>query len=79
MVSKDWTLRFLQRHPKYIIKKRKPLSIVRKLMYNQENILVHFKRFQETKIKYDILEDDIYNMNETDFRIDINRIYKVIT
>ena len=78
MVSKNWVLRFLQRHPKYIMKKRKPLSIVRKLTYNQEDILVHFKRFQEIKIKYDILKDDIYNMNETGFRIDIDRTYKVI-
>ena len=79
MVSKDWVLHFLQRHSKYIIKKRKSLSIIRKLTHNQEDILVHFERFQETKTKYDILEDDIYNMNETDFRIDISRTHKVIT
>ena len=29
-------------------------------------------------MKYDILKENIYNMNETGFRIDISRIYKVI-
>ena len=78
VVSNRWTLRFLQRHPKYIMKKKKSLSILRKLMYNEEDIQTYFERIQEIKIKYDILEDDIYNINETGFRIDVDRTYKVI-
>ena len=79
MVSKIWSLHFLQRHhPKYIIKKRKSLSILRKLTHNKEDIQAHFKRFRETKMKYGILKEDIYNMNETGFRIDVGRVHKVI-
>ncbi|KAF7511879.1 hypothetical protein GJ744_003112 [Endocarpon pusillum] len=33
-----WTTRFLKRHPEYIIKKRKPLSILQKLTHNKEAI-----------------------------------------
>ena len=60
------------------MKKRKSLSILRKLIHNQEEIQVHFERFRETKTKYGILEEDIYNMNETGFRIDVDRTHKVI-
>ena len=67
MINKIWSLRFLQRHSKYIIKKRKPLSILRKLIYNKKDIQTHFERFRKIKIKYDILKEDIYNMNETRF------------
>ena len=78
MVNKIWSLYFLQRHLKYIIKKRKPLSILRKLTYNKEDIQVHFERFREVKMKYDILKENIYNINEIEFRIDVDRTYKVI-
>ena len=60
------------------MKKRKSLSILRKLIHNKEDIRVHFQRFYEIKKKYDILEKDIYNINKTGFQIDVDRVYKVI-
>lgn len=58
-VSKMWTARFLKRHSEYIVKKRKPLSVLRKLTHNEEDMQAHFERFREAKAKYGILEDDI--------------------
>jgi hypothetical protein len=39
----------------------------------------HFQRFKAVVLKYGILKDDLYNIDETGFRIGVGRAYKIIT
>jgi hypothetical protein len=38
-----------------------------------------FKLVEETKAKYSVYDDDIYNFNKTRFQIGVIRLIKVVT
>jgi hypothetical protein len=78
-VSKMWTRRFLLRHPQYYVRKQKPIAMERKQASTSDIILRHFRLFKETREKYGVLDTDIYNMDETGFRIGVGRAHDVIT
>jgi Beta-lactamase/Tc5 transposase DNA-binding domain len=78
-VSHNWTSRFLQRHPEFVKKKKKPLAVERAQAHSRQTIQAHFDRFQNAVQEYGIADNDIYNFDETGFRIGIGRPHEVIT
>jgi Tc5 transposase DNA-binding domain len=78
-VSHNWTSRFLQRHPEFVKKKKKPLAVERAQAHSRRTIQAHFDRFQNAVQEYGITDNDIYNFDETGFRIGVGRPHEVIT
>ena len=67
-VSENWAKRWLLRHPEIKTKKQKPLAAERKEAHPPEETRAHFQRFKEAREKYGVLDEDIYNVDETGFR-----------
>jgi Tc5 transposase DNA-binding domain len=78
-VSKMWLSRWLSRHPEYQRKTKKPLAAVRKNIHNPQAIQAWFDKLLTVIRTYGIVDTDIYNMDETGFRIGVGRRHKVIT
>ena len=81
ILGPEWTRRFLISHPEFIRKKRKPMEVNRYIVQTDfhEDLVVHFTRFENAKAEYGILDDDIWNMDETGFSIGVGRSKDVIT
>jgi hypothetical protein len=79
LVSQMWAQRFLDRHPKYSKRRSKPLAAERRESHDPAEFRAHFEKFKAAVNKYGILPDDLYNMNETGFRISCGRAHKIIT
>ena len=73
-VSANWAKRWLSRHPDIKIRKQKPLAAERKETHSSEEIQSHFRRFKEAREKYGVLDEDIYNVDETGFCIGCGRV-----
>jgi hypothetical protein len=78
-VSKNWCARFLKRHPEYILKKQKPIAMQRKDAENPEFIAEYFQKLKNVIDKYGIQPADIWNFDETGFRVGVGRATQVIT
>ena len=74
-----WASRWLTRHPEYNKKFRKPLSVVRKSMHDPEGLMKWFRKLEDIRKEYGIVDTDIHNMDETGFRIGVGRQHKIIT
>ena len=61
--------------------KRKQISLTvkRKETHNEKELMLHFRRFHQTCKELELKKRDLYNMNETSFRIDVDRTQTVIT
>ena len=81
IIKPKWTHRFLDRHPEFMKKKRKPMDINRYAVQVDFHVdlVAHFIRFENAKAEYGILDDDIWNMDETSFSIGVGRAKEVIT
>ena len=66
-VSKMWASRWLTRHPEYNKKFRKPLSVARKSMHDPEGLTKWFRKLEDIRKEYGIVDADIHNMDETGF------------
>ena len=77
-VSHMWSLRFLQRHPEYYIRKQKPLASERAHAHDTSEFQAHFMRFKDAKDKKGILDKDVWNFDETGFRIGVGKAQWVI-
>ena len=62
-----WTSRFLNRHSKYKIKFSRHLNQARHWNLNSQIFSDWFDLFNRTCRKYDIVNEDMYNMNEKKF------------
>ena len=78
-VGPTWTPRFLERHPEFHIRKQKTLDIARKRAHNPDNLREWFKRFKYVCDTHGIQATDIYNFDETGFRIGIGKDQWIIT
>ena len=78
-VSPAWSTRFLKRHPEYFVRTQRPLDIERKEAHNRKDIEEFYERWDRIVKKYAIAPADIYNFDETGFRIGIGRHQKIIT
>jgi hypothetical protein len=78
-LSDHWIKRFFARYPEYKIRRAKALDIERKQSYDPEVIEGWFQDLQDIITKYGIPTEDIYNFDETGFRIGIGRDQYIIT
>lgn len=78
-LGEHWVKRFLKRHPEYNVRKQKTIDILRKQAHQPSHILDWFNRFKETVNKYGIQDCDIYNFDETGFRIGIGHDQWIVT
>ncbi len=79
VVESLWVERFLKRNSQYYRRKQKSLTYDRK---NSQNVITfddHFYKYKRAMKGCDILNVNVWNMNETDFRIDCERAQLVVT
>ena len=79
IVSSAWTHRFLERHSEFYIRKEKTLEQERKKAHDPDTILDWFRRFRRLCEEKGILLKDIYNFDETGFRVGVGRDQWIIT
>ena len=60
-------------------RKQKSLAVERKKAHNEEELMLHFRRFRQTCKEIELKRRDFYNMNKTSFRIDVDRAQTIIT
>lgn len=78
-VGINWPRNFIKRHPELHKQKQKPLAIERARSHDPEAIRRWFEDFRYNVRKYGVLEDDIYNMDETGYRIGCGRAHTIVT
>ena len=78
-VEQHWPARFLQQNSQFFRRKQTSLVADKKTSLTFEMTKQHFYDFRDVLIKYAIQSNDIWNMNESDFRIEVERDYLVIT
>lgn len=71
--------RFLERHPKYKKRRQQPLSVQRKDSYDLETAEKYFSRLRRACQEHGIQEYDIWNMDESGFRVGCGIAHMVIT
>ena len=78
-VSHSWTSRFLERNPQFHIRKQKTLDQDRRNTHNKDNLLDWFVRYKEVWDKKGIQPGDLYNFDETGFRIGVGKDQWIVT
>jgi hypothetical protein len=72
-VGEHWPARWLKSHPQYTVVKEKPIELERQQAMDAQNVREFFDRFERTKTEYQIEVIDIWNMDESDFRVGVGR------
>ena len=78
-LSHAWSKRWMDRFPDFQKVKRKPLAAVRKNAEDPEVIERYFDQFIQQVREHGICEEDVWNFDETGFRMGIARSDWVIT
>ncbi len=78
-VEQHWSVRFLQQNSQFFKRKQTSLAVDRKTSLTVKVAEQHFYDFRDVLIKYAIQSNDIWNMNESGFRIEVERDHLVIT
>ena len=65
-----WTRRFMNRHQIKKVK-QKPLEVARKEAHSPDSIRAWFEKFKHVYIEYDISRSNLWNFDETGFRIGV--------
>ncbi len=78
-VEQHWSVRFLQQNSQFFKRKQTSLVADRKTSLTVEMAKQHFYDFRDVLTKYAIQSNDIWNMNESDFHIEVERDHLVIT
>jgi hypothetical protein len=78
-VSERWITRFIKRHDELTSKYTRKYDYQRAKCEDPEIINQWFDLVQNTIVKYGILEQDIYNFDETGFQMGVAHTAKVIT
>jgi site-specific DNA-cytosine methylase len=77
-VNAQWTTRFLKRH-NYFKRTQKKINSDRQASENLEGVNGYFNKLQTIIQEGSILPDDIYNMDETGFRIGMGKDQLIVT
>ena len=72
-IDQHWVRRFLDRHPELYKAKQKLLELERKFIYDSNVILNWFERFQVLRKKYSVQNENIWNFDEIEFRVDVEK------
>jgi hypothetical protein len=78
-VGKCWVSRFINRHPQLKSKYNRKYDYQRAKCEDPEVIQGWFRLVRNTIEKYGIVEDDIYNFDETGFQMGVISTSKVVT
>ena len=78
-VSRRQAERWIKRYSKWLkTLKSKPLSFVRRNAYNRQDIIEYFVDFKRYREKWGIVDDDIYNFDETGCQIGLTTRNRVV-
>lgn len=72
-ISHAWPKRWMDRHPEFKNAKRKPLTAVRRNAEDPIAIQEYFNQFRQAIQEHGICEVDVWNFDETGFRMGIAR------
>ena len=75
----QWLKRFLDRNPELHVRKQKPLAVDRKNSHDVNDMVEYFSKLERVMREKGITELDVWNMDETGFRIGCGRAQIVIT
>ena len=78
-LGEHWVKRFIQRSEELHKVKRKTMPINRKNAHDVELLSAHFQRFQDVCARYGMQLSDIWNFDETPFRMGIAKGDHVVT
>jgi len=78
-VSLDWPKRFLARHPHLKQRRQRPIAVQRKDANNVDDLANYFTKLEVAIAKYGIVLEDLWNMDETGFRVGCDRSRMVVT
>jgi hypothetical protein len=78
-VGENWVRRLLHRHPHLDTKYLRKYDYQRALCEDPEKISAWFARVQKTISEYGVLDNDIYNFDETGFQMGVASTSKVVT
>lgn len=79
-VGEGWGRRFLTRHPEYIKQRQFSIEVDRKIAQSPETIRNWLEnKYHRTVLKFKIHPDDIWNGDETGFRVGMGKNQWVIT
>ena len=79
MVGHQWLKRFLERNPEYHIRKKTPLAAERKHSHGVHDMSNYFEKIERITREKGITELDVWNMDETGFRIGCGKAQLVVT
>ena len=78
-LGKNWVYRFITRHPEIKSRYSRKYDYKRAKCEDPEVIRAWFRLVQNTVAKYGILDEDIYNFDETGFQMGVISTAKVVT
>ncbi len=78
-VDHQWLTPFLKRNPDFYVRKQKPLAADRKNSHNVNDMASYFGKLERVMKEKGITEVDVWNMDETGFRIGCGRAQLVVT
>ena len=78
-VNKNWWRRFFKRHDEFFKRRRRSLAIFKKNAFDVKNLKNFYRKLKRVINNYDIQKIDMWNMNETEFRIKIKKSRMIIT
>lgn len=78
-VGIHWSRRFIERRPELHVEKATPLAAERKRTHDPDSLRDWFLRLQRTIQEYGVVDNDIYNMDETGYRIGCGRSQLVVS
>ena len=78
-IGHQWLKRFLARNPEFSVRKQKPLASERKDSHNVHDMAEYFSKLERVMKEKGITQLDVWNMDETGFRIGCGRAQLVVT
>jgi hypothetical protein len=78
-IGKNWVARFVKRQPSLCSKYNRKYDYQRAMCEDPEQIQGWFRLVRNIVAKYGILQDDIYNFDETGFQMGVISTSKVVT
>jgi hypothetical protein len=78
-VGLHWTRRFLERHPEFKVRKQRNIDSNRKNAHDPESFEDWFRRYKALVDEKGIQPGDIYNFDETGFRIGVGKDQWIVT
>lgn len=77
-VSRRWVSRFIQRNPELCTVTKQSIEVLRKASHNPNAIVTWFDNYRRLRDELGMQEEDIWNFDETGFRIGVGRKQRVV-